>query len=140
MILLNYAHPLLPEALEIVSEMLNEPVSKVVNVAVQIDQSAPLDPQIQPLLKAMTDNFSIASNENETLVINPPSLSIVATMLMVDGLAEIQNEMYKTHVHEDAMQDLSDAGYFPLRVYVKFLRMVPVRDGVVTTYKPLELL
>jgi len=95
-LLLNYSHPIDGQQREHLSTMLGTEV-EVRNIPVQVDQRAPLEPQIIALADAAM--LSIEQWQITAILINPPGLAIAAVLL----LAEIHGR----------------SGHFPATVHIR---------------------
>lgn len=111
-IVLNYAHPLQPDALQQIAKMMGQEVEKVIDIACQIDHQRPLMPQVKEL--ADRANLTAAQWRSPSLVVNPPSFNFAAVALM----AEIRRRR----------------GGFPL-----MLRMRPVPGSTPPRYEVAEI-
>ncbi len=112
MILLNFAHPLLPGHLRRVEELAGGQVEQVIEIACEIDTQRPLTPHVT----ALADACALTSTQWQTLplLVNPPSLNYIALAL----LAEIHGR----------------CGYFPTIV-----RLRPVPRSAPTRYEVAEV-
>ena len=108
----NFAHPITERQRIQIETLAGQRVAKMVDVATQADLGMPVEPQIATL----ADQVPMSSDEWQTaqLVVNPPSLSILAAAL----LAELHGRM----------------GYFPT-----LLRLRPETDAVPPRYEVAEL-
>lgn len=113
MILLNYSHPLTPAQLAQVEALAGKKIERVVEVHSQIDAQAPLTPQVV----VMADKAGLEPIEWQSapLIVNPPSLNFVATVL----LAELHGR----------------CGYFPA-----MLRMRPVPNSLPPQFEAAEII
>ena len=110
--LLNYAHPLTPEQLRRVAELIGE-TPEVRTIPVQIDQRKPLIPQAVALADAA--NLHPEAWQTTRLVVNPPGLAAAASTL----LAEIHGR----------------CGYFPA-----LLRLRPVEGALPPRFEVAEVI
>jgi hypothetical protein len=112
MILLNFSHPLTPEQLQRIGELIGQPLTRVMEVPTQLDHERPFDEQARELV----DGIGLSSVEWQTapLIINPPGYAPAAVAL----LAELHGRM----------------GYFPAMV-----RLRPVLDSNPTQYEVAEI-
>jgi len=112
MILLNFSHPIAEEQRTRIGELAGVPLAEIRTIAVQIDQTQVLEPQI----RALVDGVGLTSQEWQTgkLLINPPGYAPAAFVL----LAELHGRM----------------GHFPALV-----RLRP-RPGALPTYEVAELI
>lgn len=113
MIVLNFAHPMIPTHLKQVEALTGQPVERVIEVPCQIDVRQQLLPQVV----ALVDACGLSATEWQTLplLVNPPSLNFVAVIL----LAELHGR----------------CGYFPAH-----LRLRPIAGSVVPRYEVAEIL
>jgi hypothetical protein len=111
-LILNFSHPLTQEQQAQIEALAGTPINEVRTIPVQIDQSAPLAPQIA----AIADAANLTSEEwqTKTLIINPPGYAPAAFVLLAELHARI--------------------GHFPT-----LLRLRP-KYGATTTYEVAELL
>jgi hypothetical protein len=112
MLILNFTHPLTKEQCTQIEALAHTPITEVRTIAVQIDQAAPLGPQISRIVE-MT-GLSAQEWQTRPLLINPPGYAPAAFVL----LAELHGRI----------------GHFPT-----LIRMCP-RYGPTTTYEVAELL
>ena len=100
MLVLNFSHPLTPQQLQRVGELSEQQVERVMDIPAQFDHEQPFAGQVRELV----DGVGLSPEQWQTtpLLINPPSLSLIAATL----LAELHGRM----------------GYFPA---VLRLRPVP---------------
>jgi hypothetical protein len=112
MILLNFSHPIADEQRARIGELAGVPLAEIRTIAVQIDQTQALEPQ----MRALVDRIGLTSQEWQTgeLLINPPGYAPAAFVL----LAELHGRI----------------GHFPTLV-----RLRP-RTGALTTYEVAELI
>lgn len=82
MILLNFAHPLNPDQLAQVEALTGQAISRTIEIASQVQAQEPLRPQITKLVDAAM--LTPAQWQNETLLINPPSLNFSAVLLIAE--------------------------------------------------------
>ena len=113
MILLNFSHPLTAEQLRQIETLTGQKVERVVEVHSQIDPQQPVVPQ----LIALADQFGLSPAEWQTmpLLVNPPSLNVIAVAL----LAELHGR----------------CGYFPAH-----LRLRPAQRSIAPQYEVAEVL
>jgi hypothetical protein len=112
MLILNFAHPLTKEQCAQIETLVQHTIAEVRTIAVQIDQEAPLGPQISSIVD--TTGLSTEQWQTCTLLINPPGYAPAAFVL----LAELHGRM----------------GHFPT-----LMRLCP-RYGATTTYEVAEIL
>lgn len=112
MVLLNYSHPLLPDHLDAVKVLAGIDDLHLRSVPVQIDPAGDFIAQV----RAFADEAKLSAEEWQTLpiLINPPSLNIIAVALV----AELHGRM----------------GYFP-----PLIRLRPVRDALPPRYEVAEI-
>ena len=121
MIVLNFAHPLIAEHLAHIQALSDQPVERVIDAPVQFDHGRPFAAQARDLV----DSLGLSSVEWQTLplLINPPSLSTIAVMV----LAEIHGRMgyFPAVIHLRPV-----AGNIPPRFEVaEIINLQAVRDG-----------
>jgi hypothetical protein len=88
MILLNFSHPLTPEQLRQVEEILGRPVERMISAqAGNFDHQKLFSPQVEELI----DGLGISSQQwqTEELLVVPPSLNHIAVLV----LAELHGRM-----------------------------------------------
>jgi hypothetical protein len=112
MLILNFTHPLTREQCAQIEALAQNTIAEVRTIAVQIDQEAPLGPQIHKIV----DTTGLSSEQWQTcpLLINPPGYAPAAFVL----LAELHGRI----------------GHFPT-----LMRLCP-RYGATTTYEVAEIL
>jgi hypothetical protein len=112
MLVLNFTHPLTKEQCIQIEALAQNTIAEVRTIAVQIDQEAPLAPQIHKIV----DTTGLTTEEWQTcpLLINPPGYAPAAFVL----LAELHGRI----------------GHFPT-----LMRLCP-RHGTTTTYEVAEIL
>ncbi len=113
MILLNFSHPLTAEQIDQLQKIVNEPIEKIINVAVHFDNQLPFLPQLEELIRQIS--LSAEQYQTASLLVNPPSLNFITALL----LAELHGRM----------------GYFP-----PFVRLRPVEDAVPPRFEVAEVL
>jgi len=101
MILLNFAHPLTVVQRASVERCSGQPLERVIEVKTQLDHSQPCVAQVRQIVEAV--GLSSEEWQSLPLVVNLPSLSVVAALVM----AELHGR----------------CGYFPA-----VLRLKPVSD------------
>jgi hypothetical protein len=113
MILINFAHPLTPNHLAVIEELVGKPVERVVGVRTEFDNQRPFVEQAGALVEAA----GLSSEEWQTLplLINLPSHSTIAALV----LAELHGR----------------TGYFPA-----ILRMRPVTGSAPPQFELAEVL
>ena len=111
-LLLNFTHPLSEQQREQIEELAGTPIDEVLTVAMQIDETEPLSPQITRLVDAA--GLSNEDWDRRHILINPPGYAPAAFLL----LAEIHGRM----------------GHFPT-----FVRFRP-KHGSVTSYEAVDIL
>ena len=112
MLILNFTHPLTREQCAQIEALAQNTIAEVRTIAVQIDQEAPLGPQIHKIV----DTTGLSSEQWQTypLLINPPGYAPAAFVL----LAELHGRI----------------GHFP-----SLMRLCP-QHGPTTTYEVAEIL
>jgi hypothetical protein len=113
MILLNFSHPLTAEQRAGVEALAKTPITRVIDAPAQFDHQQPFVPQLEALLARVP--LAPAEWQNESILVNPPSLNYITAML----LAELHGRM----------------GYFPTCI-----RLRPVKDALPPRFEPAELL
>ncbi len=113
MIILNFSHPLTNDQLEQIRDMVNEPIEKVIPLAVHFDNGLPFLPQLEALMRKIP--VESLEWQSATFLINPPSLNFITALL----LAELHGRM----------------GYFP-----PILRLRPVEGALPPRYEVAEIL
>ncbi len=113
MIVLNFSHPLTNTHLKQIEALTGKSVERVVEVRAQFDHEEPFAPQV----RALADQVNLTPEEWQTasLLVNPPSLHIIAGAL----LAELHGRM----------------GYFP-----SILRLRPVPGSNPPQFEVAEIL
>lgn len=111
--LILFAHPLTPEQQDQIETLTNQPIARVIEVAVQIDHDRPLAEQIT----GIADQVGLTPAEWQTLplIINPPSYAPAAVAL----LAELHGRM----------------GYFPAVLWIR-----PVAESTPPQFQVAEVL
>jgi len=113
MILLNFSHPLTPEQIDQVNQLVSQPVSQTINFTVQFNTEEPFIPQLDKLLEHLP--LSAEDMQGEPILVNPPSLNFITALL----LAELHGRM----------------GYFP-----PIIRLRPVSQSLPPRYEVAEIL
>jgi hypothetical protein len=113
MLLLNFGHPLTDAHLARIRELAGRDIERVVTVPTQFDHALPFDEQVQELLATIP--LSPAQWQTVPLLMNPPSLAVIAELV----LAEIHGRI----------------GYFPT-----ILRLRPVANSIPPQFEVAELL
>ncbi len=82
MLLLNFAHPLTPSHLKRLEELTGQVITRVVEIKTHFDDNVSFAEQIQ----ALVESVGLSSGEWQItpLLINPPSLNVIAVLLMVE--------------------------------------------------------
>ncbi|HEV2659411.1 MAG TPA: CRISPR-associated protein Csx15, partial [Ktedonobacteraceae bacterium] len=80
MLILNFTHPLTREQCAQIEALAQNTIAEVRTIAVQIDQEAPLGPQIHTIV----DTMGLSSEQWQTcpLLINPPGYAPAAFVLL----------------------------------------------------------
>jgi hypothetical protein len=112
-IIVNFAHPITPAQCETIAQLAGEAVERIVDVPIQFDPAAPFVPQVREAVESA--GLTAAQWQTERLVINPPSLASIATLI----IAELHGRM----------------GYFPTVV-----RLRPVPDRTPPQFEVAELI
>ncbi len=113
MILLNFSHPITPAQKTQIEALTQQPLEKVLDIAVHFDNDAPFLPQLKKLMDQIT--LTPAQWQNEPILVNPPSLNFITALL----LAELHGRM----------------GYFP-----PILRLRPRAGSLPPQYEVAEIL
>lgn len=113
MFLLNFSHPLTPEQLQRIGELIGQPLARVIEVPTQFDHERPFAEQVRELV----DGIGLSAEQWQTtpLLVNPPALGVIAVAL----LAELHGRM----------------GYFPA-----VLRLRPVPGSNPPQYEVAEVI
>jgi len=82
--IINFSHPLTPEQVAQIADLLNVPADQiqVITVPVNLDLEADLAPQITDLM----DRVGLTGQEWQTtpFVVNPPGLAVAAAMVIAE--------------------------------------------------------
>jgi len=113
MFLLNFSHPLLPEQLAGIEEILSQRVAELIALPVQFDNQQPFPPQLEALMASVP--LTAEQWQTEPILVNLPSLNFIAALL----LAELHGRM----------------GYFPA-----IIRLRSVEGSTPTRYEVAEIL
>jgi hypothetical protein len=113
MILLNFSHPLTDAQRTQVEALTAAPITRDIHLPAQFDHQQPFGPQLAALLAQVL--LTPAEWQNESILVNPPSLNFIAVML----LAELHGRM----------------GYF-----ASCLRLRPVKDALPPRFEVAEIL
>ena len=113
MIILNFSHPLTRAQVEQINALVDEPVTQVIDLAVQFENQFSFTAQFEALAKRIP--LSPAELQTTPVLVNPPSLNFITSLL----LAELHGRM----------------GYFP-----PILRLRPVEDSLPPRYEVAEVL
>lgn len=113
MIIVNFSHPLSEQQLKQVEELTGQPIEKVIEIHSQINPQQPLEDQVL----RMVDQVPLSPAEWQTapILINPPSLSFTAVLMVAD----LHGRM----------------GFFPA-----FLRLRPVEGAIPPRFEVAEIL
>jgi len=113
MILINFSHPITTEQLKQLEALARQPIERVIDVPTQFDHAQPFVPQVV----ALADSVGLSPLEwqQEPIVVNPPSLNLIAVTL----LAELHGRM----------------GYFPT-----VLRLRPVAGTTPPRFEVAEVI
>jgi hypothetical protein len=82
MIILNFSHPLTPDQVSRIEALAGQPVTEVRHVPAQFDHEQPFAPQVVALTDAC--NLSPAEWQTTPLLVNPPSLNLIAVALLAE--------------------------------------------------------
>lgn len=113
MILINFSHPLTAVQLAAIETLAQEKIGQVVEVKTHFNEKHPYIEQARALVEAA--NLTPAQWQQERLLINPPSLSAIAALV----LAELHGRM----------------GYFP-----SILRLRPIPESMPPQFEVAEIL
>jgi hypothetical protein len=111
--ILNFSHPLKPEYVAQIAELVGQPVEATIDVPVQFDVEAGFIEQVVQMIDGL--NITPESWQNDAWLIVPPSLNYIAAVV----LAEVHGRM----------------GHFPA-----VIRLRPVQGTLVTTYEVAEII
>ncbi len=113
MLILNFSHPLTEAQLAQVTALADEPIIQTRDVPTQLDPAQPFTQQVIALVESV--GLTPAEWQTLPLLINPPSLNIIAVTL----LAELHGRM----------------GYFPA-----VLRLRPVAGSTPPRFEVAEII
>lgn len=113
MIVVNFSHPLTPTHLSAIETLAREKIAKLIEVKTDFNEVQPYTEQLRALIEAT--GLTSAQWQQERLLINPPSLSAIAALV----LAELHGRM----------------GYFPA-----VLRLRPIAGSTPRQYEVAEIL
>ena len=113
MILLNFSHPLTDAQRAQIAALIGLPIDREIRVPAQFDLQQPFTPQLDALLAQIP--LTPTEWQNESILVNPPSLNFIAVML----LAELHGRM----------------GYF-----APCVRLRPVKDALPPRFEVVEVL
>ncbi len=113
MIVVNFSHPLAPAQLSATETLTQEKVAQLIEVKTHFNEAQPYAEQARALVEAV--GLTAAQWQQERLLINPPSLSAIAGLV----LAELHGRM----------------GYFP-----SIIRLRPVSGSVPPQFEVAEIL
>lgn len=113
MILLNFSHPLPPEQVARLEELVQSRVEQVLDVAVQFDPEARFEDQMRSLIEGVP--LTAVQWQMEAILVSLPSFHVIAALL----LAELHGRM----------------GYFP-----PVVRMKPVPGSTPTRFEVAEVI
>ena len=118
MLLLNFSHPLPPEQLARLAELIGQPIDEVRHWPAQFEQAAPLGPQAQALVARIAELPPALSGEawqTAPILVILPALNYIAAAV----LAELHGRM----------------GYFP-----PVVRLAPVPNALPPRFEVAEVL
>ena len=118
MLLLNFSHPLPPDQLAHLTEIIGQPIDEVRHLPAQFEQAAPLGPQAQALVARIAEQPPALSGEawqTAPILVILPALNYIAAAV----LAELHGRM----------------GYFPAVV-----RLAPVPNALPPRFEVAEVL
>src|SRR6266545_758482 len=113
MILINFSHPLTATQLAAIETLTQEKAAQFIDVKTHFNETQPYAEQARALVEAV--GLTAAQWQQERLLINPPSLSAIAGLV----LAELHGRM----------------GYFP-----SIIRLRPVSGSVPPQFEVAEIL
>jgi hypothetical protein len=113
MLLLNFSHPLTPDQVKGIEAITGQTVERTIEAQAQFDHARLFPDQVRELVEGL--GLTPAQWQQEALLINPPSLNVIAVTL----LAELHGRM----------------GYFPPAV-----RLRPVAGSTPTRYEVAEVI
>jgi len=113
MILVNFSHPLTAAQLVAIETLAEEKIARIIEVKTHFNEVQPYTEQLRALIEAT--GLTAAQWQQERLLINPPSLSAIATLVM----AELHGRM----------------GYFPT-----VLRLRPITGSAPPLFEVAEIL
>lgn len=82
MLVINFAHPLTPAHLKRIEELTGQTIERVLEHKTQFDDNASFTEQIQALVEDV--DLSAAKWQTTPLLINPPTLNVIAALLMAE--------------------------------------------------------
>jgi hypothetical protein len=113
MVLVNFSHPLTPAQLAAIETLTQEKAAQLIDVKTHFNETQPYTEQARALIEAA--GLTAAQWQQERLLINPPSLSAIAVLV----LAELHGRM----------------GYFP-----SIIRLRPVPGSMPPQFEVAEIL
>jgi hypothetical protein len=113
MLLLNFSHPLTPDQVKGIEAITGQTVERTIEAQAQFDHARLFPEQVRELVEGL--GLTPAQWQQEALLINPPSLNVIAVTL----LAELHGRM----------------GYFP-----PVVRLRPVAGSTPTRYEVAEVI
>lgn len=113
MLLINFSHPLTPAQQTAIEALTQEKAARLIEVKTHFNETQPYTEQARALVEAV--GLTAAQWQQERLLINPPSLSIIAALV----LAELHGRM----------------GYFP-----SIIRLRPVPGSMPPQFEVAEIL
>ncbi len=113
MLLLNFSHPLPPDQLARLNDLIGQPIDEVRHLPAQFDQAAPLGPQAQALVARV--DLSGEAWQTAAILVILPALNYIAAAV----LAELHGRM----------------GYFP-----PVVRLAPVANALPPRFEVAEVL
>ena len=113
MLLLNFSHPLTSSHMQALEAITTQPITRVLDLRVQFDQSEPFLPQLKELMAQIT--LTAQEWQSEPILVNLPSYNFISAIL----LAELHGRM----------------GYFP-----PIIRLKPVENALPPRFEVAEVL
>jgi hypothetical protein len=113
MILVNFSHPLTATQQAAIETLTQEKITQVIEVKTHFNEAQPYTDQLRALVESI--ELTSAQWQQERLLINPPSLSAIAALV----LAELHGRM----------------GYFP-----SIVRLRPVAGSMPPQFEVAEIL
>jgi hypothetical protein len=113
MIVVNFSHPLTPVQQTAIEALTQEKAARLIEVKTHFNESLPYTEQARALVESV--GLTAAEWQQERLLVNPPSLSVIAALV----LAELHGRM----------------GYFP-----SIIRLRPMPGSMPPQFEVAEIL